>query len=147
MVVFAFDPSISLRKYASFFFLNDHWFFFCEEVCAVYRKYEFSVDGGSNFNPLLFLRIVLPQCELYDKIVPYVKTLNVLPSQKKRERESIDIKNVSRAGQYNIPCGLVRYRDIKVVFVISRLEWITERQEFPRRYFIIGNKQIRKMRK
>jgi len=43
-----------------------------------YRKYEYSVDDGSSFNPLLFLGIVFLRCDLYDKIIPYVKILNIL---------------------------------------------------------------------
>lgn len=65
----------------------------------------------------------------------------------KRERESIDIKNVPRAGQYNIPYGLLRYRDIQVVFVISRLEWITGKQEFARRHFITGITEANKKKR
>lgn len=62
----AFTPSVFPRKMCKLLLFEP---VFMEEVRAIYRKYECSVDVESSFNPLLFPGIVPPRCDLYDKIV------------------------------------------------------------------------------
>lgn len=130
-------------------FWGEHRPLFRREVRAVCRKYECSADGGSSFNPLLFSRIVPPRCDLYDKIVPYVRTLNVLPFAKRetKEREESGERGGERGiGVKNCPASrAIRYSlwTRKIPRYTSCIRSVSESDELPARAKVFARAKSR----
>lgn len=93
-------------------------------------------DGGSSFNPLLFSRIVPPRCDLYDKIVPYVRTLSVLPFARSKKRKGGRKKGEEERGRSvkNCPASrAIRYspRTRKIPTRTSCIRSVSDSDELP----------------